>query len=379
MAGEQSGGDCLLRREPAASISPTKAVAMAIKLKPIKDQVIVIVGASSGIGRACALRFAEQGAKLVIAARDEQGLATLVDEIAACGGEGVYKVCDVTIPGELEDVARLAEERFGRIDTWMNNAAVSVYAKFWDTTPEEFRRVMEVNYLGQVHGCLAALPALRRAGGGALIAISSVESIVSLPLHAAYSASKHAVEGAMDCLRRELMAEGAPISVTSVKPATINTPFFPNARNKMDVKPKGPAPIYDPDVVADCVLYAATHPVRDLFAGGAGRMMASTQMTMPKLMDLVLAKTGIPSSRTDEPQPGGKDGNLYEPYTDDRTDGDFTPQARRFSGYTWLETHPAARLALTGGAIAGAMIVRRRRRRAKDDRAGVKPTFVAVR
>ena len=335
---------------------------MAVKLKPIKQQVVVIVGASSGIGRVCALRFADKGAKLVVAARDEIGLTTLVDEIAAKGGEAAYQVCDATDPAEVEAVARLAEERFGRVDTWVNDAAVSVYARFWETTPDEFRRVMDINYLGQVHGCLAALPALRRTGGGAIIAISSVESIVSLPLHAAYSASKHAVEGAMDCLRRELMAEHAPISVTSIKPATINTPFFTNSRNKMNVKPKGPSPIYDPQVVADCVLYAAAHPVRDLFAGGAGKMMAVSQTRMPKLVDRILARTGIPSSRTDERRPGGKMGNLYEPYADDREKGDFTPKSRRFSAYTWLETHPAAKLLAFGGAAAGAAMLARRRR-----------------
>jgi NAD(P)-dependent dehydrogenase (short-subunit alcohol dehydrogenase family) len=335
---------------------------VAVKLKPLNEQVVVIVGASSGIGRACALRFAERGAKVVLAARDEIGLATLADEITAKGGEAAFISADASAPVEMEAVARLAEERFGRVDTWVNDAAVTLFARFWETTPQEFRRIMEVNYLGQVHGALAALPALRRAGGGALIAISSVESIVSLPLHAAYSASKHAVEGAMDALRRELMAEGAPISVTSVKPGTINTPLFTNARNKMDVKPKGPSPIYDPHIVADCVLYAATHPVRDLFAGGAGKMMASAQMTAPKLVDRILARSGIPQSRTEEPRPGGEEGNLYEPYADDRAQGDFIKQSRRFSTYTWLETHPAAKLLLLlGGAVAGAAALTRKR------------------
>jgi len=335
---------------------------VTVKLKLIPEQVVVIIGAASGIGRECALRFGERGAKLVVAARDESALATLVDEITANGGEAAYQVCDATVPEEVEAVARLAEERFGRVDTWVNDAAVSIYAKFWETTPEEFRRVMEVNYLGQVHGCLAALPALRRTGGGAIIAISSVESIVSLPLHSAYSASKHAVEGMVDALRRELMAEHAPISVTSVKPATINTPFFTNSRNTMNVKPKGPSPIYDPGVVADCVLFAAEHPARDLFAGGAAKMMASTQMRMPGIVDRMLAKAGIPASRTDEPRPGGKDGNLYEPYDDDRAEGDFTSKARRVSAYTWLETHPTARLLAFGGVLAGTAVLAQRRR-----------------
>ena len=329
-----------------------------MNLKPIAEQVVVILGASSGIGRATALRFADRGAKVVVAARSEPGLQSLVAEIAARGGQGAYAVCDVVDFAQVENVADTAVRTFGRIDTWVNVAAVSVYARFEDTTPDEFRRVMEVSYLGQVHGALAALPCLRQAGGGALIGISSVESIVSLPLHSAYSASKHAVEGVLDGLRRDLLAEGAPISVTSVKPGTINTPFFNNARNKLDVKPKGPPPIYQPAVVADCVLYAAEHPVRDLFAGGGGRMMAVAQIFAPTLVDAAMARMGIASERTTEPQPGGAPGNLFAPRTDDnRAEGDFSTRARRFSLYTWLETHRWARLVALGGLVAGTTLL----------------------
>lgn len=334
-----------------------------MKLKPLAEQVAVILGASSGIGRETALRFAARGAKVVVAARSEPGLASLVDEIAARGGQATSAVCDVTDPRQVEEVALAAVRAFGRIDTWVNVAAVSVYAKFEDTTPEEFRRVMEINYLGQVHGALAALPRLRQAGGGALIVVSSVEAIVSLPLHSAYAASKHAVEGMVDALRRELMAEGAPISVTSVKPGTINTPFFNNSRNKMDVKPQGPPPFYQPAVVADCILYAAEHPVRDLFAGGAGKMMALSQMQIPGLVDATLARFGITLERTKDPTPGGSPGALYEPRVEDnRAQGDFSTRARRLSVYTWLETHPAARRLATGGALAGTALLLRRGR-----------------
>ncbi len=335
-----------------------------MKLKPIAQQVVVILGASSGIGRETALRFAERGAKVVVAARSEPGLASLVDEITARGGQGAYAVCDVTDFAQVEHVADTAVRTFGRIDTWVNVAAVSVYARFEDTTPEEFRRVMEISYLGQVHGALAALPRLRQAGGGALIGISSVEGIVSLPLHSAYSASKHAVEGVLDGLRRDLLAEGAPISVTSVKPGTINTPFFNNARNKMDVKPKGPPPIYQPGVVADCVLYAAEHPVRDLFAGGGGRMMAVGHIFAPTLVDATLARLGIASERTEEPQPHGAPGNLFAPRVDDnRIEGDFSTRARRFSLYTWLETHRWARPLVVSGMLAGTTLLLTRGRK----------------
>jgi NAD(P)-dependent dehydrogenase (short-subunit alcohol dehydrogenase family) len=286
------------------------------------------------------------------------GLASLVTEIESRGGAGAHAVCDVAEFPAVQAVAQTAVDKFGRIDTWVNAAAVSVFARFEDTTPEEFRRITEVNYLSQVHVALAALPHLRQAGGAALIAISSVESIVSLPLHAAYSASKHAVEGVMDALRRELIAEGAPISVTSVKPATINTPFFNNTASRMDMKPQGPPPVYHPGVVADCALYAAEHPVRDLFGGGTAKMMTMSQMAAPRLMDTLLAKVAIPAERTTEPTPGGMAGTLDSPRLDeDRTEGDFTAKSRRFSLYTWLETHPPAKAAATAGMLAGAALL----------------------
>jgi len=328
-----------------------------MQLKPLSEQVAVVVGASSGIGRAAALKLAGRGAKVVVAARSEPGLVSLVAEITAQGGDASYVVCDVVDFEQVKQVAEKAVQTYGRIDTWVNSAAQLVHATFEDTTPEEFRRLMEVNYLGQVHGALAALPHLRSAGRGALIAISSVESIVSLPLHAAYSASKHAVEGAMDALRRDLMVEKVPISVTSVKPATINTPLFNNARTKMDVKPTGPPPIYQPSVVADCVVYAAEHPVRDLFAGGSGRMMALNQFTSPRQMDLLLSRIGVRFEKTKDPLPGGSEGNLDRPRLDDnRAEGDF--HARRVSVYTWLQTHPWSRRAATAGTVLLPVVLR---------------------
>lgn len=330
-----------------------------MELKKIEDQVVVVLGASSGIGRETALRFVARGAVVVVAARGEPGLASLVAEVEAGGGEALAVVCDVADPAQVQRVANLAEATYGRVDTWVDVAATSVFARFEETTPEEFRRVMEVNYLGQVHGMLAALPALRRAGGGALVAVSSVEALVSLPMHAAYSASKHAVEGAVDALRRELRAEGAPISVTSVKPGTINTPFFANARHRMDVAPKGPPPWYQPGVVADCILHAAEHPVRDLYAGGGGRQMALSQTLAPHLVDAVLGRLGIPATRTRRPEPGGAEGNLYAPRPDDRVRGDLSGRARETSLYTWARLHRPTALALAVGAVVAARAVRR--------------------
>jgi NAD(P)-dependent dehydrogenase (short-subunit alcohol dehydrogenase family) len=336
-------------------------------LKPLNEQVVVILGGSSGIGRASALALAGRGAKLVVAARSESDLASLSREIKANGGEATYAVCDVSDFAQVQAVASLAVKTFGGIDTWVNAAAVTVFASFEDTTPEEFRRVMEVNYLGQVHGALAALPHLRRRGQGAIIAISSVEGIVALPMHAAYTASKHAVEGAMDSLRRDLMAEQVPISITSIKPATINTPLFTNARNKFSVKPKGPRPIYQPKIVAQCVEYAAEHPIRDLYAGGFGRLMVINQYLGPKMMDRYMSTVVVRQERRKEPSPGLTEGNLMEPISDDRVEGDWGRRGRGFSSYTWLQLHPRAKRALTV-AVVTRHVARRAVRRAKAAR-----------
>jgi NAD(P)-dependent dehydrogenase (short-subunit alcohol dehydrogenase family) len=323
------------------------------RLKPLREQVVVILGASKGIGRETALRCAARRAKVVIAARSDQGLSSLLHEITTNGGEAIAVSCDVTELPQVHRVAEAAVEAFGRIDTWVNVAAVGVYATFEETTAEEFRRVLDVNVMGYVHGAQVALPRLREAGGGALIAVSSVEGLVALPLNSAYAASKHAIEGLIDALRRELRAERAPISVTSIKPSSINTPFFNNARSKIGVKPKGIPPLYDPAVVADCVVYAAEHPVRDLYAGGAGKMLALNHLVAPGLVDALLGRFGIPLQRTDDPRSG--EGTLYTPRAEEtRIEGDFSGQARRLSVYTWLETHPAARALAGAGAAAAA-------------------------
>jgi short-subunit dehydrogenase len=324
-----------------------------MNLKPIQDQVVVILGASSGIGRETTLQFARRGAKVVVAARSVTGLESLAGEITQDGGQVTWVDCDVTEFEQVERVAQTAVDVYGRIDTWVSVAGVGGFATFEDTSLEDIRRIIDVNLMGQVHGAKAALPRLRQAGGGALISISSVEGLVSLPLHSPYAASKHAVEGLFDGIRRELMYQGVPISVTSVKPATINTPFFTNAMNKMDRTPKGAPPVYQPSVVAECVLYAAEHPVRDLYAGGAAKKMVMNQITMPGLLDRMLAKTAIPAQKTDDTASGDITGNLYEPSNDTRIEGDLSDMASAFSPYTWLETHPQARALAFAGAALG--------------------------
>ncbi len=204
-----------------------------IQLKPINEQVVIVCGASSGIGRETALRFAREGARVVAAARSEPGLTSLVEEIRGAGGEAMAIPCDVADFAQVKAVADGAVAAYGRLDTWVHCAAVIVIGEFEKTTPEEFKRVVEVDLVGQAYGAMAALPYLKREGRGALIHISSIEAKRAFPLHSAYTAAKHGVHGMLESLRVELAHEGTPISITEIMPATINTPLFTKAKNKM--------------------------------------------------------------------------------------------------------------------------------------------------
>ncbi|HEY3579622.1 MAG TPA: SDR family oxidoreductase [Pyrinomonadaceae bacterium] len=324
-----------------------------MKLKPISQQVVVITGASSGIGRATALSSAARGAKVVAGARDESGLESLVAQIKQQGGHAIQRVCDVADAKQVNELAQAAVDRYGRIDTWVNNAGVMLYATFEQTTVEEFRRIIDVNLMGQVYGCKAALPHLKREGG-ALICVSSVESKVSLPLQSAYAASKHAVVGFLDALRIELKGEGAPVSVTNILPASINTPLFSHARTKIGVKPQGAPPIYQPQIVADAIIYAAETPVRELIAGGAGKFIISAQKIAPALLDFALSKTGFDAQKTTEPKSENAPDNLFHPIAEGRVEGDMTPKARSVSTYTLMELHPWTTALVAAGVLGGA-------------------------
>ncbi len=295
-----------------------------MELKPIAQQVVAVVGASSGIGRATASEFAKKGAKVVVAARNEQGLKSLVEEIQSNGGEAIAVVADVANFDQVNAIAQKATHAYGRLDTWVHCAATGILATFDQIAPEEFQRVIDVNLMGQVYGAKAALPYLKQQGRGALICISSMEGRRSLPLQSPYCAAKHALEGFLESLRVELMHEGIPISITSILPAVINTPYYNKVRTKLGVKPTGIPPYYDPRLVTDAILYAAEHPTRDFIVGDVGRILDLLQRVSPPLVDNLLLLIGFAGQRTNEPKSEDAPDNVFEPIDGyNRIDGDF--------------------------------------------------------
>lgn len=284
-----------------------------MQLKPIAQQVVAIVGASSGIGRESALQFGKRGAKVVVSARNESGLQSLVDEIQYLGGEARAIPADVADFEQVKAIADYTVETYGRLDTWVHVAATGILSMFEKITPEEFQRVIDVNLMGQVYGAMAALPHLKREGRGALIHISSMEGRRSLPLQSPYSAAKHSIEGFLESLRVELQHEGIPISVTSIKPAVINTPYYNHVRTKLGVKPTGIPPYYSPNLVADAILYTAEHPTRDFIVGDVGRILDVLQRLSPELVDFILLLIGFQGQRTNELKSEDAPDNVFSP------------------------------------------------------------------
>lgn len=320
-----------------------------MQLKSIQQQVVAVVGASSGIGRETALQFAKKEAKVVVAARSQTGLDSLVEEIRSFGGDAIAVVADVADFDQVKAIADKTVEHFGRLDTWVHAAATGMFAYFENIAPEEFKRVIEVNLLGQIYGAKVALPHLRREGQGALIHVSSVEAHVSLPLQSAYAASKHGIEGFLDSLRVELMHEGVPISVTNIMPSVINTPFYNKGKTKLGVKPTGVPPYYQPNLVAEAIVYAAEHPTRDLLVGDTGRILDFVHKVSPHLSDALLNLVAIKGQQTKTTKYEGDPNNLYEPIEGyNKAEGDFSQLAIP-SFLEALDFNPIAKW----GAIAG--------------------------
>lgn len=321
---------------------------MSAKLKPLAEQVIVITGASSGIGLATARKAAKAGAAVVLASRNEDALKAIAEEINAAGGRAHAVAGDVGDAADVETIARAAIARFGGFDTWINDAGVGLYGDLEKVPMEDHERLFRTNYFGVVNGSLEAVKHMKgRRTGGAIINIGSALSDVAVPLMGAYSASKHAVKGFTDALRIELSREKAPISVTLIKPSSISTPFADHARNYMDKAPRVPPPVYAPEVVADAILHAAQHPVRHLTIGSGGRQMVLLGGGAPGLADKLFA-FAIPKLSKRKGEKPVRD-NLYEAGVDGRSRTDAYG-GRRFSLYTRAQQHPG--LVLGVGALA---------------------------
>ncbi|MDB4927779.1 MAG: short-chain dehydrogenase [Myxococcaceae bacterium] len=284
---------------------------MSVQLKALSEQVIVITGATSGIGLATALSAARQGARVVLAARTEEVLRQTVAQIAAAGGEAIFVVADVADRAQVQAIADAAVGRFGRVDTWVNDAGVSIYGKLEMVRDEDSRRLFETNFWGVVNGSLVALPLLKKSGG-ALINVGSEVSEAIVPLQGMYSASKHAVKGFTDALRVEVEeVDKSPVAITLIQPTAVDTPFPQRARNYMDQEPKLPTPQIEPQQVADAILEAATKHQRDVKVGLGAVVNTTIAKIAPGLGDAMSAKQAD-RQHYDEP-PRNPAGTLYAP------------------------------------------------------------------
>ncbi len=329
-------------------------------MNDVGTQVIAITGGSSGIGRATALEAARRGAKVAIAARGEDALAAARDEIVHAGGEAMATALDVADHEAVDAFANEVVARWGRIDTWVNAAAVSVYGEFADIPPAEFQRVILVDVIGTANGCRAAVAQMRgQEGGGTIVNVSSGLGDRAVPLQSAYCTAKYAVNGLSAALRMELEHAGLPIRLTVVKPASIDTPFFGHARSHMGAEPAPFPPVYDPSLAARAILYAAENPVRDLPVGGASAVLGILEGIAPRMLDHQLRVVGYPLQKGDTIDGKARPDNLWaaSPGPGSVRGGHH---GRRFSLYTALRINPAARRAVIAAvALAGFAAARR--------------------
>jgi short-subunit dehydrogenase len=292
---------------------------MKHKLKPVGEQSIVITGASSGIGLATALAASALGARLTLVARSENALTAIADEIKAAGGQAAWEVADVADRAALQRAAERALDRYGGIDTWVNNAGVAIYGRIEEVSDEDNRRLFETNFWGVVYGSLVAMPYLRQRGG-ALINIGSEVSDAVVPLQGMYSTSKHAVKGFTDALRVEVeVLDKAPVSITLIQPTAVNTPYPEHARNYMDREPKLPTPQIDPTQVAQAILEAASEGGRDVKVGAMSVLNTTLSKLMPSLGDRMAA---LQADRQQEDRPPARpEGTLFRPGESGRVHG----------------------------------------------------------
>lgn len=333
--------------------------------RELSHQVVVITGASSGVGRETALLLGERGAKVVLAARNEEALQSLEQEIVRLGGAAEVCVTDVSDWSQISRLADRAIERFGRIDTWVNCAAVSIYGRVHELSAEEIKRVIDVTLLGQVYGMRAALEKMRENGEGAIINVASALALQAIPLQSAYVAAKHGIFGFAESLRMELKHDKSRITVSTLLPSSINTPLFEHARSKLGVLPQPLPPVYQPRVVADAVLAAMERPQSMMVVGGAGKILEVLHRLAPRCAATILLRVSKPVRKQQSNQPDDGRDNLFTASTGPgAVDGSFGQKAKSSSVYTSvLEQHPwRIRLLLSLGALGAVAALRRRGR-----------------
>jgi NAD(P)-dependent dehydrogenase (short-subunit alcohol dehydrogenase family) len=323
--------------------------------KPLGEQVMVVTGASSGLGRAIARAAGARGARVVVTARGTEGLDACVREIEAFGSEALAVPADCTIQDEVAQVVEQAVDRFGRIDTYVANAIVTVYAETYRYEPDELRRIMDVNFFGQVYGYWAALPHLRDSRG-TFVSIQSALSYRGIPLQGGYCASKAALRNFFESARVELEKVGWGVDVSVVLPGAINTPQFDRDRQKIGKQPQPVPPIYQPEPFAEAVLHCCEQPVRELPLGWGAQKLLWGQKLSPRLGDRMLLRIGWDSQHTGEDKPVDSPDNLFAPLPGDPgAHGRFDAQSRRSTLWTSLRLRRlligATALAVVAGSV----------------------------
>jgi len=327
-----------------------------------RPEVVVITGASAGVGRATAQAFGRRGARVGLLARGRDGLEGAKAEVESAGAKALVLPTDVSDAEAVEAAAGEVEERFGSIDVWVNNAMVSVFSPVKEMTAEEFRRVTEVTYLGTVYGTLAALKRMLPRNRGSIVQVGSALAYRGIPLQSAYCGSKHAIQGFTESLRSELIHDRSDVQLTMVQMPALNTPQFGWVRSRLPRRPQPVPPIFQPEVAAEAIVWAAHHRRNELWVGWPAVKAIWGNKLIPRELDYYLARTGYDSQQTDEPVDRDRKDNLWEPLPGDHgAHGSFDNRAHRRSYQWWANTHRGA-LALAGTALAvltGAALARR--------------------